>query len=70
MDVHVNLWAVLTATFSAMVIGSIWYSPKVFAPTWSKLAKIDMTGNRGDIWKPPVVTIMVMGLVIGLFGVK
>ena len=59
MEVHVNLLAVLVATLSAMVIGSIWYSPKVFAPVWMKLAKIDATKDGGPIWKPIAITVVV-----------
>lgn len=27
---EINWWAVILATLSTMVIGSIWYTPKVF----------------------------------------
>jgi hypothetical protein len=42
MEVQVNLWAVLAAMASSMVVGSIWYARGVFGNTWIKLAKIDM----------------------------
>jgi ABC-type Fe3+ transport system permease subunit len=60
MDVQVNVWAVLVAALSAMVVGSIWYSPKGFAPVWSRLARIDSSGNRSDIWKPLAITVVVV----------
>lgn len=41
MDVEVNYLAVLLAAASSMVVGSIWYAPKVFGNTWMKLAKIE-----------------------------
>lgn len=41
MDVEVNWLAVLLATASAMVVGSIWYAKPVFGKLWIKLAKID-----------------------------
>ena len=38
MDVEVNYLAVFLAAVSSMVVGSIWYAPKVFGNTWMKLA--------------------------------
>ncbi len=43
MDVSVNYLAVLLAAAASMVVGSIWYSQKVFGSPWAKLAKIDMS---------------------------
>ncbi len=40
MDVQVNMWAVLLATVSSMVVGSIWYAKPVFGTTWGKLVKL------------------------------
>jgi Protein of unknown function (DUF1761) len=59
MDVQVNLWAVFAAMASSMVIGSIWYSPKVFGKIWMKLARIDTKKDRGSIAKPLGVTVVV-----------
>lgn len=56
MDVQVNLWAVLAAAASAMVVGTIWYSDVAFAKSWVKLAKID-TKNHPSIAKPLSITI-------------
>ena len=39
---EINYWAVLLATASSMVVGSIWYTPKVFGTRWAKLANVDM----------------------------
>jgi hypothetical protein len=41
MQVEVNYFAVLLAAVSSMVIGSIWYAPKVFGNTWKKLVDLD-----------------------------
>lgn len=41
MEVHVNLWAVLLAGVSSMVIGMLYYSNGLFGKEWKKLAKID-----------------------------
>lgn len=60
MDVQVNLWAVLLAMASSMVVGSVWYAQGVFGKTWAKLAKIDMTKNKdAGAAKPIIVTIIV-----------
>ena len=39
---EINYWAVLIATASSMVVGSIWYAQKVFGTRWAKLANVDM----------------------------
>jgi hypothetical protein len=41
MDVEVNLLAVVLAALSTLIVGSVWYTPKVFGNTWIKLAKLD-----------------------------
>jgi hypothetical protein len=43
MDVSVNYLAVLLAAASAMVVGSVWYSPAGFYKQWAK-----MTGTKPD----------------------
>jgi hypothetical protein len=42
MDVQVNMWAVLLAALSSMVVGSLWYLPTTFGNTWQKLSKVKM----------------------------
>lgn len=59
MNVQISLWAVLAATASSMVVGSIWYSMSVFGKMWSKLAKVDMSKNRGSVAKPILITLAV-----------
>ena len=59
MEVQINFWAVLAAMASSLVVGSIWYSPQVLSKQWSKLAKIDMTKDRGSVMKPMAITIVV-----------
>jgi hypothetical protein len=41
MSVDINLWAVLLAGVSSMVIGMVYYSNGLFGKQWKKLAKID-----------------------------
>lgn len=60
MNVEVNYLAVVLAMLSSMVVGSIWYTPKVFGATWMKLAKIEFDPNkRKDVWKPILTTAIV-----------
>lgn len=56
---EINYWAVLLAMLSSMVVGSIWYTPKVFGTRWARLANVDMTGSaRSAVW-PIVTTVLV-----------
>lgn len=57
MDVEVNYLAVLLAAVSSMVVGSIWYAPKVFGNTWMKLAKVDPNKQSS----PKAMTILMGG---------
>jgi hypothetical protein len=41
MHVDINLWAVLLAGVSSMVIGMVYYSNALFGKDWKKLAKVD-----------------------------
>lgn len=41
MEVQVNMWAVIVAAVASVVVGFIWYMPKVFGNSWMKMAKID-----------------------------
>jgi hypothetical protein len=59
MDVQVNYIAVLLAMLSSMVVGSIWYARSVFGNTWIKLAKIDLSVNKGSVFKPIAITAVV-----------
>lgn len=36
---EINYWAVLVSTVAAIVIGSVWYVPKVFGARWKRLAR-------------------------------
>lgn len=51
---EINYWAVIVATLSTMVVGSIWYTPKVFGNAWMRLAKV--TPGEGN---SPVRAILV-----------
>lgn len=50
MNVEVNYLAVVLSVVAAMVVGMIWYAPKVFGDTWKKLGKIE--GDGSAVAKP------------------
>jgi len=58
MEVQINVWAVLLATASSMVVGSIWYAQAVFGKEWMRLANVK-TPSSQDMWKPLATTLIV-----------
>lgn len=56
---EINIWAVLLATLSSMVVGSVWYTPKVFGNYWMKVAKVTPSGEARDAVKPILITLVV-----------
>lgn len=57
--VEVDYLAVVLAALSTMVVGSVWYTPKVFGKTWIKLAKLDEKKMKEAGPYPIVVTLIV-----------
>ena len=45
-SVDINWWAVLAATLINMILGSVWYMPRVFGDAWKKATKADMKGGN------------------------
>ena len=58
MEVQINWLAVVLATLSSMVVGTVWYMPKVFGNVWSRLAKVTPSGNAKDAVKPIAITVV------------
>jgi hypothetical protein len=56
---EINYWVVLLATLSSMVVGSIWYTPRVFGTYWMKQAGVTPSGDAKDAIRPIVVTLLV-----------
>ncbi|MFY9713378.1 MAG: DUF1761 domain-containing protein [Microbacterium sp.] len=56
---EINYWAVLLATASSMLVGSIWYARKVFGTRWSKLANVDMDKPAASATMAIVTTLIV-----------
>lgn len=42
MEIEINYLAVLLAGLSTMLVGFVWYTPKVFGNTWMALTKVKM----------------------------
>ncbi|MCX6501381.1 MAG: DUF1761 domain-containing protein [Microbacterium sp.] len=60
--VEINIWTVLLATLSSMIVGSIWYTPRVFGTRWARLANVDMDRPGATaVW--PIVTTVIVSLV-------
>ena len=55
----INIWAVLLATASSMVVGSIWYTPRVFGNYWMRVAKVTPGADGKSAVGPIVVTLVV-----------
>lgn len=56
---HINYIAVVLATLSSMIVGSIWYTPRVFGNYWMKKSGVTPSGNSKDAIKPIVITVIV-----------
>ncbi len=69
MEFHVNYLAVVAATLSAMVLGSLWYGP-ILGKQWMKLNHFTEEELRaaGPMWKPIVVTSIMY--LIASFGLS
>lgn len=56
---EINIWAVLVATLSTMVVGTIWYTPRVFGNYWMRVAKVDVSGDSKAAIRPILITLVV-----------
>ncbi len=56
---EINYWSVILATVSTMIVGSIWYAPKVFGTRWARLAGVDMNRPAASATVAIVVTVFV-----------
>jgi len=56
---EINYWAVLLATLSSMLVGSIWYARAIFGTRWAKLANVDMDRPGASAVGPIIITVIV-----------
>ena len=54
---EINIWAVLLATLSSMIVGAIWYSKPVFGRRWMELARVDESRIQSSAVGAYVLTI-------------
>lgn len=54
----INWLAVILATISTMVVGFIWYTPKVFGNYWMRIAKVN-PGEAKSAVAPILITLVV-----------
>lgn len=55
----INYIAVVLALLSSMVVGMIWYTPRVFGRYWMKAANVTPSGKASDALRPILVTLVV-----------
>ena len=56
---NINYLAVIAATLSTMIVGSIWYTPKVFGNYWMRAAGVKPSGRASKAAGPIIVTVIV-----------
>ena len=54
---EINYWAVLLATVAAIVIGSVWYTPRVFGDRWRKWGQVTDPETSAQAWLPILVSV-------------
>lgn len=62
----INPWAVALATVSTMIVGSVWYTPKVFGTLWMRLVGLTPERMRSRSAAGPIVVTVVVSLVTAL----
>ncbi|PQZ90211.1 hypothetical protein CQ018_14540 [Arthrobacter sp. MYb227] len=55
---EINWFALILATISTMVVGSVWYTPKVFGNYWMRVTKM-LPGEAKSAVAPILVTLVV-----------
>jgi hypothetical protein len=56
---EINVLAVIIAALSTMVVGTVWYTPKVFGNYWMRTARVNPSGEAKDAVKPILITLVV-----------
>jgi hypothetical protein len=63
MEVQVNWIAIIVATLVNLVIGGIWYAPKVFGDSWSKIVGLKEEEMKKDAPKA-MAGALAMGFIL------
>ncbi len=54
---EINIWAVLLATLSSMLVGALWYSKPLFGRRWIELARVDESRMQSSAVGAYILTI-------------
>lgn len=54
----INYWAVIVATLSTMLVGTVWYAPKVFGDYWMRKTGVEPSSASNAVG-PIIVTVIV-----------
>ena len=63
VETTINLWAVLVAAIAAMIIGSLWYSPMMFAKEWLAALGKSETDAKASATGPTYLVATISSLV-------
>jgi hypothetical protein len=55
---EINIWAVVVATLSTLIVGSVWYTPKVFGNYWMRVANVSPGEGKSAV-RPIIITVIV-----------
>ncbi len=59
---EINYWAVLSAAFIPLLVGAIWYNPKVLGSRWMLLAKL----NEADLKNGKMAVLFGVSFILAL----
>jgi Protein of unknown function (DUF1761) len=54
---EINIWAVLLATLSSLLVGALWYSKALFGRRWMDLARVDESRIQSSAIGAYILTI-------------
>src|SRR5262245_26087683 len=71
MQDAINIWAVLAAAVSSMILGGLWYSPALFANAWMRSSGVTeeraKSANMGKVMGTAFVLALIGAAVFALF---
>lgn len=67
MDLHINLWGVLLAAVSSLVIGALYYAPFSLGGMWAKYGNIDMARYKKEQGR--IAPVLIIGALVGAYFV-
>src|ERR1700754_2833029 len=68
---EINLWAVLAAGVSSMILGGLWYSPVLFGKAWSAASGVTeaqaQSANMAKIMGTPSLPAVIGAALVAMF---